>query len=483
MNESFDWVIVGAGPGGLEAAACAARRGAKVAIVERDPRIGGVCVHRGTIPSKALREAARQLQRFFVQAQQFGMVPPSELRFSHVRGRLDRVIDTHVRSLSDGLEGAGVTRIHGVAKFTAPHELEIRSPGGRIRTLEAGHVVVATGSRPRQPPDLEIDHEQILDSDSVLGLEYLPHSIVILGGGIIACEYASILATLGVLVTIVDRAVRPLAFLDGDLSQGFLDAFGAMGGRYLGGRGVVRVEADGVSSTATQLADGELITAEKVMVALGRIPNTAGLALDVAGVTLDERGCIPVDAHGRTACPHVYAVGDVIGPPALASFSMEQGRRAVGHAFGERPDQGATLVPTGIFTVPELAAVGESEDAARARLGDVLVGRADFGKLARGQITDEPNGFLKLVADPTGQQLLGVGILGEGATELIHMGQLVLLGSGRVREFVDNIFNFPTMAEAYRVAALEIVAQAAAPGRAPGAPPAGEPVGPTIRAA
>jgi NAD(P) transhydrogenase len=461
MSDTFDWVIIGAGPGGLKAAACAAQAGARVAVIEREPRIGGACVHRGTIPSKALREAARQLQRFFVQAASFGMVMPSELQFAHVRGRLDRVIDSNVRSLVDELAALGVTRIHGSARFVESHAIEVRNPAGQVRRIDASHFVIATGSRPRQPPEIEIDHEHILDSDSVLGLEYLPHSMVILGGGVIACEYASILASLGVLVTLVDRASRPLAFLDPDLSQGFLDAFASLGGRYIGTTNVRSVECDGTANTTTVLETGEELTAEKVMVALGRVPYTAGLGLDAVGVAIDRQGRVTVDGHGRTSAPHVYAVGDVVGPPALASFSMEQGRRAVMHALGGGDEVVAPIVPIGIFTIPELAAVGESEQAARTRLGDVIVGRADFSRLARGQITDEPDGFLKLIADPSGERLLGVGIVGEGATELVHMGQLVMLGSGRVRELVDAVFNFPTMAEAYRVAALDVLAQAA----------------------
>jgi NAD(P) transhydrogenase len=463
MNESYDWVVIGAGPGGLKAASCAAEAGARVAIVEREPRIGGACVHRGTIPSKALRETARQLQRFFAQAQSFGMIVPSEVQFQHVRGRLDRVIDTHVKSLSEQLSTAGVTRIHGAARFVDPHTLEVRSPAGTVRSLVAKHVVVATGSRPRQPPGIAIDHEQVLDSDSILGLEYLPHSIAILGGGIIACEYASIFASLGVLVTIIDRAPRPMAFLDPDLSRGFLDAFADLGGRYLGGRSVASVVGDGLSSVDTQVAPGEIVSSERVLVALGRVPNSDGLGLEHAGVELDAQGRITVDVHGCTSASHVYAVGDVVGPPALASSSMEQGRRAVMHATGRADTTAASIVPMGIFTIPELAAVGETEAAARERLGNIVVGRADFGELARGQIADEPAGFLKLVADPTGTTLLGVGIVGEGATELIHMGQLVLTGSARVADFVDHTFNFPTMAEAYRNAALDVARQVAKP--------------------
>jgi NAD(P) transhydrogenase len=460
MKELFDWVIIGAGPGGQKAAICAAKAGLSVAIIEREAQVGGACVHRGTIPSKTLRESAMQLQRFFAQADEFGMVMPSELRFSHVRGRLDRVIDRHVQCLGDQLTRNGVVHIHGAASFVGPHDLEVRAPGGTVRMLGAERVVIATGSRPRQPPEIEIDHESVLDSDSVLGIEYLPHSMVILGGGIIACEYASIFASLGVLVTLVDRGPRPLAFLDEDLSLGFLRAFEAMGGRYYGERRVLGVERDG-SSTVTQIEGGATIAAEKVLVALGRVPATASLRLEAAGVVVDTHGRVPVDANCCTSVPHIYAVGDVIGPPALASWSMEQGRRAVMHALGKAGETRPELVPMGIFTIPELACVGESETTARARYGEIIVGRADFSEIARGHIAGEPDGMLKLVADATGERLLGVGVVGEGATELVHLGMMVLLGSGRVREFIDNCFNFPTMAEAYRVAALDVLKQAA----------------------
>lgn len=463
MSENFDWVIIGAGPGGQKAAICAAKAGLRVAVVEREAQVGGACVHRGTIPSKTLRESAMQLQRFFAQAAELGMVLPSELRFSHVRGRLDRVIERHVECLGDQLARNGVVHIHGSAHFVSPHEIEVRAPGGGVRRLLAEHVVIATGSRPRKPAEIEIDHDSVLDSDSILGIEYLPHSLVILGGGIIACEYASIFASLGVLVTLVDRGVRPLGFLDEDLSRGFVRAFEDMGGRYLGEHRVLGVEQDG-ASTITRLEGGGTVAAEKVMVALGRVPATAALRLDAAGLAIDAQGRIPVDANCCTAVPHIYAVGDVIGPPALASYSMEQGRRAVMHGLGKLAEVRSDLVPMGIFTIPELACVGESENLARERHGEIIVGRADFAELARGHIAGEPDGMLKLVADATGERLLGVGVVGEGATELVHLGMMVLLGSGRVREFIDNCFNFPTMAEAYRVAALDVLKQAAGRG-------------------
>ncbi|MFO0633253.1 MAG: Si-specific NAD(P)(+) transhydrogenase [Nannocystaceae bacterium] len=460
MSDHYDWIVIGAGPGGQKAALCAAGAGAKVAVVERDAQPGGACVHRGTIPSKTLREAAVQLSRFFRQAERFGLVLPSEVRFSHVRGQLDQVIARHVGSIRDELALAGVDRIHGSARFVSPHELEVRSPSGASRRLTAKHIVVATGSRPRNPPETPVDHDLVLDSDSVLGLEYLPHSLVIIGGGIIACEYAAIFASLGVLVTIIDRAPRPLAFLDPELSEGFLRAFEAAGGVYLGDRKVRGLDPDGLAAVTTYTDGGEAVTSEKVMVALGRVPSTASLGLAEAGIAVDTHGRIPVDANGRTVAGHVYAVGDVIGPPALASYSMEQGRRAVMHALGLETGEAPSLVPMGIFTIPELAAVGETERSARERFGEVTIGRADFAGIARGHIAGEPDGFLKLVADAEGERLLGVGIVGEGATELVHLGLLLLRSGGRVRELVEGVFNFPTMAEAYRVAALDLLARA-----------------------
>lgn len=462
MSDTFDFVVIGAGPGGQKAAICAAKAGMRVAVIEREPAVGGACVHRGTIPSKTLRESAVQLQRFFAQAAELGMVLPSELRFSHVRGRLDRVIDRHVQCLGNQLSRNGVTLVHGMARFASPHEIEVRAPGGGVRMLHAERVVIATGSRPRKPAEIEIDHEHVLDSDSILGIEYLPHSLTILGGGIIACEYASIFASLGVLVTMVDRGARPLAFLDEDLSRGFLRAFEATGGRYFGQRKVLGVTQDGSSTVTVLEGEGE-VASEKVMVALGRVPSTSTLRLEAAGIAIDTRGCIPVDEFCKTIVPHVYAVGDVIGPPALASYSMEQGRRAVMHALGRADEVRSELVPMGIFTIPELAAVGETETSARTKHGDIVVGRADFAEIARGHIAGEPDGFLKLIADASGERLLGVGVCGEGATELVHLGTMVLLGSGKIRELVDNCFVFPTMAEAYRVAALKVLEQANQP--------------------
>ena len=302
-----------------------------------------------------------------------------------------------------------------------------------------------------------MDHEHVLDSDSILSLAYLPRSLAVLGGGVIASEYASVMSQLGVAVTMVDRAPRPLAFLDPELSSGFVASFQAGGGRYLAERKVLDVAFDGVSRVVATLDDGSTVETEKVLVALGRTGCLDGLGLDAAGLEATPRGTLDVDACGRTAAGHIYAVGDVAGPPALAASAMEQGRRAACHALGRDLREAAHPLPIGIYTIPEIASVGLAEPEA----GDVLgcaprIGRARFREVARGHIAGVGDGLLKLVADPAGGRLLGIQIIGEGATELIHVGQMALVAGLGVEDLIDTIFNFPTLAEAYRIAALDV---------------------------
>src|SRR5581483_3590212 len=332
---------------------------------------------------------------------------------------------------------------------------------GSERRLRADVIVIATGSRPRAPSHVAIDHENVLDSDSILSLTYLPRSLTVLGGGVIASEYASVLAKLCVAVTMVDESDRPLRFLDREVTERFLADFEASGGRYLGSRRAHRVSFDGVGTVHAELTDGDTLASDKLLVALGRVANVEGLDLAAAGLALNERGVIPVDASCRTIQPHIYAAGDVIGPPALAATSMEQGRRAVCHAFGIPPGHPPELSPIGIYTIPEIASVGIDQSEAVRRHGGALVGRARFDEVARGQISGATSGFLKLVADARGERLLGAHVVGEGATELIHVAQMALVAHLPVDAFIENIFNFPTFAEAYRVAALDIAGRRA----------------------
>jgi NAD(P) transhydrogenase len=302
-----------------------------------------------------------------------------------------------------------------------------------------------------------VDHEHVLDSDSILSLIYLPQSLVVLGAGVIACEFASIFAALGVKVTLVDAGQRPLAFLAPQLTQVYVAAFEAMGGRFVAQQKTRSVRWDG-SAVVTECEGGEVLRSEKLLCALGRVANVQDLGLEAAGIALTPRGHVQVDAHLRTTCAHVYAAGDVIGPPALAATAVDQGRRAMRHALGLPLDDAGECVPVGIYTIPEIASVGLTEEQAVKQFGAAHVGRARFEEVARAQINGQTMGLLELVAEPSGR-VVGAHIVGEGAIELVHVAQMALIGRLTLEAFVDHVFNFPTMAEAYRVAALDAVAR------------------------
>ncbi len=456
---AFDVVVIGSGPAGQKAAVQAAKAGKSVLVVEEERHVGGACVHKGTIPSKTLRETAMVLASFAGRTGNVVDVKLQDhLRLESLMTRKEEVIRGHQEYLSAQLARNDVTQWHGRGRFVAPHEIEVRAVKGGARVARGELVVLATGSRPRVPTDLTVDHEHVLDSDSILGMAYLPASLVVLGGGVIASEYASIFASLGVRVTMVDAGARPCGFLDPELVERFVGSFGRAGGEFLGGARPARVEWDGIGEVVTTLTSGRELRSEKVLFALGRVAKLDGLGLEAAGLAPNARGLLDVDAHCRTKVPHIYAVGDVIGAPALASTSMEQGRRAMCHALGLPEPQAPGTIPLAVYTIPEMSSVGLSEADAIAKDGGALVGRAQFHEVARGQIAAIKDGLLKLVADRDGRRVLGVQIVGEGAAELVHLGQMALLAGADVDVFIDNIYNFPTLAEAYRVAALQVAA-------------------------
>jgi len=458
--EYYDIAVIGSGPSGQKAAIQGAKLGQRVLVIEQDVRIGGACVHYGTIPSKTLRESALSLVSFQQRcAEFFHLQMREDLQVPNLMARLQRVVHEHERYMGEQLQRNSITSWHGRARFVSPHELDVLAPDGSHRQVSAELILIATGSRPRTPPEIPVDHEHVLDSDSMLSLIYLPASLTVLGSGVVACEYASLFAALGVQVTMIDRHERPLGFLDAELTQRFVRSFEARGGRFLGRQKVMNVAWDGLATVVTTLENGVMLRSEKLLCTLGRVANVDGLNIQAAGLKCTPSGLLEVDAYCRTAVSHIYAVGDVIGPPALASCSMEQGRRAIRHALGLEVGHSPELIPMGIYTIPEMASVGLNEHEARQRYGGALVGRAPFDELARGQIAGITDGLLKLVADPQGQRLLGVQIIGEGATELIHVGQMGLLTHCDVDTFVEHIFNFPTLAEGYRVAALHIAQQ------------------------
>ena len=456
----YDFLVLGAGPAGQKAAIAAALAGKKTLLVDREARAGGECVHRGTIPSKTLRESAlylaglKQRHAGLVQAE----VGP-QTKVESLMKRLHDVLGAHETYIGDQLDRVGIERKRGRARFVDSHTVEITGVKGAKELVQADFIVVATGSRPRTPPEIPVDHEHILDSDSILSLIYLPSSLVVLGAGVIASEFATIFQALGVQVTMVDRGARPLAFLDQEITDRFVQQFERMGGRFVAGQKHTKVEHDGLSCVNVTLGNGDVLRAEKVLVALGRTASIAGLDLQNAGLTPTERGFLAVDESCRTSVPHIYGAGDVIGPPALAASSMEQGRRAVRHALGVPLGPSPNTIPAGIYTIPEMSSIGLTEAEAIQKHGSAVIGRARFDELARGQINGETEGLVKLICDPAGEYVLGAQIVGEGATELIHLAQMAMVGRMPVTTFIENVFNFPTLAEAYRIAALDVVEQ------------------------
>ncbi len=457
---TFDLVVIGGGPAGQKAAVQGAKAELRVLMVHDERVVGGACVRQGTIPSKTLRETAVVLTGF--QKRSGNVIDVSlreDVELQSLMSRMNHVVTAHEAYMTEQVRRNGIERWHGRASFVSPFEIEVQSVDGLRRRVRAPAFVIATGSRPRDPDGIPVDHERILDSDSILSLTYLPRSLTVLGGGIVGCEYASIFASLGVQVYILDRQPRPLGFLDEEVVRAFVSSFEQRGGRFVGPCRVEAVTVDDDGNVVTRLNDGSTVTSEKMLVAMGRVANLERLNLAAADLTANAAGRLDVDEHCRTRAKHIYAVGDVIGPPGLASASMEQGRRAACHAAGIECTAGSELIPTGVYTIPEIASVGLTEEQARARHGAVLVGRAKFSEVARGQIAAIDDGLLKIVADASGRELLGVQVVGEGATELVHVAQMALVGKLGVDALVDNIFNFPTLAEAYRVAALDVLRQ------------------------
>ena len=451
MNH-WDVLVIGSGPAGQKAAVQAAKAGKRVAMIERDKHVGGACVHTGTIPSKALRQHALR--------QRVHRVDLSAAPLKYLLDGVGETIAAHNAYMAAQLERNHVTLLRGRASFVGAHELRVARVDGSSSTLSAPIIIIASGSRPRAPARLRIDHSHVLDSDSILSLAYLPRSLLVIGGGVVACEYASMFAALGCKVTQADQLERPLAFLDPELAAFYVDELRRNGGEYLPAAETVDACFDGVSQVLTQFKDGRTISADKVLVALGRRASVDGLNLEAAGIRLTDKGHVRVDENLETTARGVYAAGDVIGPPALASVSMEQGRRAASHALGLLvPSDPVSRLPAGVYTIPEIATVGLDEHGARRHFGGALVGRARFEEVARGQIDGAQRGLLKLIADPAGRRVVGVQIAGDGATELVHIGQLGLAAEMEVDAYVENVFNFPTMAEAYRIAALDIVKQ------------------------
>jgi NAD(P) transhydrogenase len=467
----FDLVCLGSGPAGQKAAIQAATAGFRACIIEREPLVGGSCLLSGTIPSKALREQALRYRRMRGSATSLAVELRGDAPLSALLHGVDAVIAAQDKYLLAQLQRNGVALIRGKGAFLDAHRIEIQHLDGTRRVIQSPRVLRATGSRPRHVPAIQVDHEHIVDSDSILSLPYIPRSMLVLGSGVIACEYASIFAALGCTVTMLDRAAEPLGFLDPALRSGFLAAFRAMGGEYCAGSEVGGARFDGFSQVEVQMRGGATLTSDIVFAAFGRVANLDGMGLERLGLAVSSRGTVQVNERFETNIPGILAAGDAIGPPALACAAADQGRRAALVALGLPPPAATGLVPSGVYTIPEIACVGLSQTEAAAKRIDMIVGRADFGEVARAHIAGEPAGFLTLLCERGSARLLGVQVLGEGATELVHLGQAAIAAGATADYFIDQIFNFPTMSEAYRIAAFDILKQrlAVAPRRAAGA--------------
>ncbi len=472
-TEQYDLVVIGAGPAGEKGAAQAAYFGKRVCLIERAPKPGGAAVNTGTIPSKTLRETAL----YFSGLRQRGLYGV-DLRVKHditiadFMHRERSVIESAWTLIGENIERHGITLVQGTARFVDANTVEITRYGLVPRLISATNFLIATGSSPQAPTGYAVDGEVIVDSDTLLTLDKIPTSMVVVGGGAIGCEYACIFAALGVRVTLVNSRGRLLSHLDGDVSDALRQAMTArLNINVHGNAHVTAVEVEGRRAHLA-LSDGMPLSADVVLVCIGRAGNSGGLGLEALGVHANSFGYLPVDACYRTAVPHIYAAGDVIGFPALASASMEQARVAVCHAFDLKyKRQVSNVLPYAIWTIPEIATVGESEDSLLARGVPFETGRASFRQNPRGQILGDVDGFLKLVFHPEDQRLLGVTIVGESACELIHIGMNVLAFDGTIDYFIQAAFNYPSLADTYKYAAYDGLQQMQKRhARAPGLP-------------
>jgi len=450
----YDMLVIGSGPAGQKAAVQAAKLGKKVGIVERQEAVGGVMVNTGTIPSKSLREAVLYLSGFH-QRDLYGAAyrVKKDITMEDLAFRCNHIVKEEIDVIHNQMARNHVALLFGTATFVDPHRLAIHRFGARVEHT-ADFFVVAVGTRPSRPPHVPFDDRTIIDTDGLLRLKTLPKSLIIVGGGVIGSEYASILATMGIEVILVDRRPRLLEFADAEIIEALQTQMREIGVTLYLDEEVVSIEQTGESQVAIRLASGTHLRAPLVMYSAGRVGASEGLNLAAIGVTPDERGRLKVNERFQTAVPHIYAAGDIIGFPALASTSMQQGRLASCHAFGMAAKRADHLLPFGIYAIPEVSMVGPTEEELNARGVPYEVGVARYQEIARGKLIGDQIGMVKLLFHRRNRKLLAVHAIGEGATELIHIGQAVMSFGGKIDFFVENVFNYPTLAECYMVAAL-----------------------------
>jgi NAD(P) transhydrogenase len=451
----YDLLVIGSGPAGQKGAIAAAKLHKRVAIIERrSDAMGGVCLHTGTIPSKTMREAILYLTGYRqreVYADAYRR--KREVTMAELARKLDQVTQHELDVVQDQLHRNRVDTYSGNARFVGPHEVEVSSADGS-RVLHAEYMLIACGTKPARPSHIPFDGKHIFDSDEFLKLEKIPRSMIVVGAGVIGIEYAIMLATLGVQVTVVDGRERLLDFCDTEIVDTLIYQARSLGIMFRLGEDVVGIQKLPQGMVFVQLESGKRLVSETVLFTVGRVGDTAGLNLHEAGLEPDERGRLWCNENHQTWVPHIYGAGDVVGFPALASVSMEQGRRAVCHAFGQ-PFEACQHLPYGLFTIPEISMVGQTEQKLTADCVPYEVGIARYKEIARGHIIGDTTGMLKILFHRHSRKLLGVHCIGEAATEIVHIGQAVMALGGTIDYFRDTVFNYPTMAECYKVAAFD----------------------------
>ena len=457
---TYDLLVVGSGPAGQRAAIQAAKLNKRVALVERKAVVGGVCINTGTIPSKTLREAVLYLSGYRLHGLYGASYTVKQnITMEDLQFRTQHVVGHEVDVTRHQLLRNRVEVLAGTASFVDPHTIKVAEIDSHLtREVSADKVVLATGTEVTRDESIHFDGKRIVSSDDILGLQQLPRSLTVVGAGVIGLEYASIFAALGVRVTLVDKRHRLLPFVDAEvidtLAYHLREARVTLrlGEEVSGMEQITDAFGDRVR---IHLASGKQIISDAALYSVGRTGATGSLDLGAAGLSADDRGRLPVNEHYQTAVPHIYAVGDVIGFPSLASTSMEQGRLAACHAFGVPATSVPALFPYGIYSIPEISMVGRTEEELTEQGVPYEVGKAHYREIARGQIIGDSTGLLKLIFDLDSHALLGVHIIGEGASELVHIGQAVLAFGGPVEYFVNTVFNYPTLAECYKTAAFD----------------------------
>lgn len=456
--QHVDLIVIGSGPAGQRAAIQGVKLGKRVVLLEKQRVVGGVCTNTGTIPSKTLREAILYFSGFR-QRNVYGRSYMVKRRatFADLRFRINHVVRHEIEVVQDRIARTGVELVHGVACFESPRRVSVRTPDG-ARTYEAERIIIATGTQPYRSDRVPFNGRTVIDTDAIFdedfGMEFLPKSLLIIGGGVIGTEYACMFAAIGVDVRLLDRRTELFRFVDQEICEAL--TYHMRNERitlYLG-KDFDRIDEDEQGRIVTTLENGRAIKTDMLMFASGRTGASSDLNIEVTGVKLTNRGLIEVDEGLRTNVPHIYAAGDIIGFPALASTSMEQGRQAACNAFGVPFVYDTSLMPYGIYTIPEISMVGKTEQELAEEGVPYEIGIARYREVSKGTIMGDDSGMLKLVFHQRTGRLLGVHIIGDNASELLHIGQAVMAFEGSISYFVDTVFNYPTLAEAYKIAAL-----------------------------